>query len=198
MAVMLEQPVIPPRKRWTREEYRRLQEAGFLPGRYELIDGEIREKMTKNPPHCIALALLAVWLESLFGRLCVRTQDPIVLPVPDDDSSETEPDVAVTVAPTTRYQSDHPGPQDLLLVAEVSDSTLDYDLNTKARLYAAAGIVDYWVLNVSGRQLTVHRQPAAEGYREVRTYTETEEISPLSRPEAMIAVSSLLPPVPAA
>jgi len=198
MAVMLEQPVIPPRKRWTREEYRRLQEAGFLPGRYELIDGEIREKMTKNPPHCIALALLAVWLESLFGRLFVRTQDPIVLPAPDGDSSEPEPDVVVTVAPTTRYQSDHPGPQDLLLAAEVSDSTLDYDLNTKARLYAAAGIADYWVLNVSGRQITVHRQPAAEGYREVRTLGETEEISPLFRPEARVAVSSLLPPVAAA
>src|SRR5689334_22610077 len=117
----------PHRKRWTREEYRRLREAGFLPGRYELIDGEILEKMPKNPPHRIALMLLAAWLERVFGRFYVQPQDPIVLPVPDENSTEPEPDFAVTRAPTMTYESDNPHAEDLLLVGEVSDTTLPYD-----------------------------------------------------------------------
>src|SRR5580704_141177 len=105
------------RKKWTVEEYDRLAEAGFLPGRYELIEGEIIEKMSPNPPHVIAVTLLAVWLQTLFGLLHVRTQVPIMLP---GISHKPEPDVAVTREPTTAYLSDHPTPDDLLLVAEVS------------------------------------------------------------------------------
>lgn len=195
MADLLERSEIPHRKRWTREECRKLHAAGFLMGRYELIDGEIIEKMPKNPPHRIALMLLAAWLESLFGRFFVQTQDPIVLPIPDSNSTEPEPDVAVTLQPTTTYQNDNPGPEDLLLVGEISDSTLTYDLRNKAALYAAAGIPDYWVLDVVGRRLYVHRRPASDGYREVHIYTETEEVSPLARPDAVILVASLLPAV---
>jgi Uma2 family endonuclease len=195
MTTMLDQVQIPHRKRWTREECQQLSKAGFLPGRYELINGEIVEKMPKNPPHCIALMLLAVWLESLFGRLYVRTQDPIVLTRPNANSMEPEPDVAVTREPTTAYQDDNPHAGDLLLVAEVSDTTLDYDLHAKAMIYAAAGIADYWVLDVTARRLHVHRRPAADGYRETRTYDETEEVSPLARPDAGIRVAALLPPV---
>ena len=119
MAVILEQVGIPHRKRWTREECRNLRAAGFLPGRYELIEGEIIEKMPKNPPHRIALMLLVAWLKSLFGRFFVQTQDPIVLSVPDNNSTEPEPDVAVTRAPTTTYQNDNPRPADLLRVENV-------------------------------------------------------------------------------
>ena len=195
MSVALVPVEIPHRKRWTREECRHLRTAGFLPGRYELIDGEIIEKMPKNPPHRIALMLLAAWLESLFGRFYVQTQDPIVLPVPDSDSTEPEPDIAVTHAPTMTYQDDNPCPEDLLLVGEVSDTTLAYDLRNKALLYAAAGIAEYWVLDVTGRRLYVHRRPASDGYREVRIYGETEEVSPLARPEAAVRVASFLPNV---
>lgn len=193
MTITLERVEVPHRKRWTREECRRLQAAGFLPGRYELIDGEIIEKMPKNPPHRIALILLAAWLETIFSRLCVQTQDPIVLPVPDERSTEPEPDVAVTREPATSYTQDNPGPYDLLLVGEVSDTTLAYDLQNKANLYAAAGISDYWVLDVMGRRLYVHRRPAPDGYREVRIYSEAEEVSPLARPDATISITSILP-----
>src|SRR5580704_3447769 len=115
------------RKKWTVEEYDRLAEAGFLPGRYVLIEGEIIEKMPPNPPHVIAVTLLGAWLQTLFGLLHVRTQVPITLP---GISHKPEPDIAVTREPTTAYLSSHPGPDDLLLAAEVSDSTLVYDLET--------------------------------------------------------------------
>lgn len=185
---------MPARKRWTRQEYRRLYDLGLLVGRYELIDGEIIEKMPKNPPHRIALMLVAAWLEGVFGRLFVQTQDPVVLPVPRQNSTEPEPDFAVTQAPTTSYQSDNPGPQDLVLVGEVSDTTLAYDLNTKAMLYAASGIADYWVVDVVGRRIHVHRRPASDGYREIRIYGETEEVSTLAHPDSAVRVASLLPP----
>lgn len=151
--------------------------------------------MPKNPPHRIALMLLAAWLETIFGRLYVQTQDPIVLPIPDEKSTEPEPDVAVTQAPTVSYQADNPGPADLLLVGEVSDTTLHYDLQFKAALYAAAGIPEYWVLDVVSRQLHVHRQSSPDGYMDIHIYSEMEEISPLAHPEKKAKVALFLPSV---
>ena len=179
------------RKTWTVEEYDRLAEAGFLPGRYELIDGEIIEKMPPNPPHVIAMTLLAVWLQTIFGLLHVRTQVPIMLP---GVSHKPEPDVAVTREPTMAYVSGHPGPDDLLLAAEVSDSTLEYDLRVKGRLYAKTGISEYWVLDIGGRRLIAHREPAADGYQITTIYGEEMTLSPLSLPQASVVVSALLPP----
>lgn len=121
-----------------------------------------------------------------------------MLPVPDDDSTEPEPDIAVTRAPTASYENDNPRAEDLLLVSEVSDTTLAYDLGARAALYAMAGIPDYWVLDVTKRRLNVHRRLALDGYREVRIYGEAEEVSPLARLDAAIPVAALLPPAPAA
>ena len=194
MTTMLDQVTVPQRKRWTREECRRLSELGFLPGRYELIDGEIIEKMTKNPPHCIAVMIVAVWLESLFGRYRVRNQDPVVLTRPGGNTMEPEPDLAVIREQNTAYNIDHPHAEDLLLVVEVSDTTLDYDLDVKAVIYAAAGIPDYWVLDLNARRLHVQRRPTTDRYLERRTYLEAEEVSPLARPETAIRVADLLPP----
>lgn len=181
------------RKKWTVEEFDRLSEAGFLPERCELIEGEIIEKMTPNPPHVISVTLLAVWLQTLFGLLYVRTQAPITLP---GISHKPEPDVAVTRAPTTAYLLGHPAPDDLSLVAEVSDATLAYDLDVKARLYASAGITEYWALDIVGRRLIVHREPATTGYQVVTAYGEEKSVSPLTRPETTTVVSTLLPPHP--
>ena len=183
---------VPARKRWTRAECEMLERAGFLPQRYELIAGEIYDKMTVNPPHCITLLLLAEWLVAVFGFLHTRTQDPIHLP---HEESKPEPDVAVTREPVTAYRQQHPAPSDLLLVAEVSDSTLAFDLNQKAALYARAGIADYWVADVVGRRFLVHRQPTPNGYQEITVYTEDETLSPLARPEASVRVADLLPSI---
>lgn len=184
----------PQPKRWSRAEYRRLFETGILRGRYELIDGEIIQKMPKSPPHTIALILLAAWLEGVFGRLHVRTQDPVVVPSPEGAGSEPEPDIAVTRQPATAYAQEHPGPEELLLVCEVSETSLPYDLQKKAALYAAAGIPEYWMLDTMARRLYMHRHPAPDGYREVSIFTDTDEVSPLARPADSTAVAALLPP----
>ncbi|HLV80009.1 MAG TPA: Uma2 family endonuclease [Chthonomonadaceae bacterium] len=82
----------------------------------------------------------------------------------------------------------------LILVGEVSDSTLAYDLSGKALLYARAGIPEYWVVDITGRRLLVHRQPARDGYADIQVYAEGEEAAVISHPEAKVRVSDLLPP----
>jgi Uma2 family endonuclease len=78
----------------------------------------------------------------------------------------------------------NPQPQDLALVVEIADSTLALDLTTKAALYARAGIVEYWVIDVTGRRLYCHREPMAGKYSQIAVYEEHEAISPLAAPDA--------------
>jgi Uma2 family endonuclease len=180
----------PRTKRWTVADYQRLADLGFLPGHYELIEGEILEKMPTNAPHALTVILLAQWLTLVFGFLCVRQEKPIRL---IDDTHQPEPDIAVTQEKAATYAHQHPTPADLLLVVEVSDSTLEYDTGRKALLYAQAGIIEYWTLDLNGRRMVVHRQPTQNGYSSVVSYAEQESVSPLARPEAAVGISQLLP-----
>lgn len=181
--------IAPERKNlWTVEEADRLAEAGLICGRYEVIEGEIIEKMPAEPPHIFTLQLLAIWLNHLFGERFVRQQLPMLLP---GLHNRPEPDVAVTGRPLTAYRRRLPAPEDMVLVAEVSDSTLRLDMNTKAALYARVGVREYWVMDVQARRIVVHRQPGAQGYADIREYGETEQIAPESRPEALVTVAAL-------
>ena len=90
------------------------------------------------------------------------------------------------------YSERHPGPEDLLLVVEVSDSTLRFDRTNKAALYALSGIQEYWVLDLNGRQLLVHRRPAGDSYLDIAAYRAEESVAPLARPEVTIAAADLL------
>jgi Uma2 family endonuclease len=185
----------PHRRRWTRDECNRLAEMGFLPGRYELIDGEILSLRGQNPPHRITLMLIAGWLASLFDFYTVQTQGPISIMGEEGETNEPEPDIVVTQEPTTAYLTRHPEPQELLLVVEVSDTTLGFDLNTKARLYARNGVAEYWVMDVNGRQLYRHRAPSSDGYMDVAILTGEQTVSLAARPEATVRLRELLPPV---
>ena len=185
----------PHRRRWTREECQRLAEMGLLTGRYELIDGEILALMGQNPPHRLTLMLIAGWLVSLFGFYSVQTQGPIAMIGEEGETNEPEPDIAVTLEPTTVFFTRHPQPQELLLVVEVSDTTLGFDLNTKARLYARNGVAEYWVMDINGRRLYRHRAPSAEGYADVAILTAEQAVALRVRPETTVRIGELLPPV---
>src|SRR4051794_8320536 len=113
----------PNRVRWTRRQCEQLQEAGILTGRYELIDGEILTKTGQKPPHAAAIGLLLEWLAAVFGAACVRVQTMADAGGGDPDHNEPEPDLAVTRLPVRAYVARNLGPEDLLLVVEVSDST---------------------------------------------------------------------------
>jgi Uma2 family endonuclease len=183
----------PHRKRWKRSECVSLVESGLLTGRYELIDGEIVPKMGQKPAHAFVIVRLTAWLIAIFGGDFVRSQLPIDVTISDNETNEPEPDAAALARPIIAYAERNPGPNDLLLVVEVSDTTLRFDLRAKAALYARAGIRKYWVVGVPGRRIVVHRNPTPRGYRELTAYAESESLAPLVRPDALVMVASLLP-----
>jgi Uma2 family endonuclease len=183
----------PHRIRWTRAQCDAMEEIGLLTGRYELIDGEILSTMGQNPPHRAAVVLLYAWLSALFGALFVQTQSTIDVSEADPDHNQPEPDAAVTILPNPEYTDRHPGPDDLVLVAEVSDSTLQFDRTTKAALYALAGIREYWIIDIVGRRVFVHREPTSERYLEITTYGAEEMVATLALPTQAVRVAELLP-----
>ncbi|OUL23706.1 Uma2 family endonuclease [Nostoc sp. 106C] len=145
-------------KRFTVDEYHRLIELGFVKesDRIELIRGELIQMTAKGTPHTVCCSILCRQLDRLLGdRAVIRGQDPITLP----NNSEPEPDVAIARGTDEDYLAHHPYPEDILLVIEISDKTLDYDQNTKLKLYAEAGISDYWIVNLIARQLERYNQP---------------------------------------
>ena len=180
-------------KRWTVQDYHRISELGFLiDDRTELIDGQITIMAAKGTPHVTSLHLLANALRDRLGDLAlVRTQDPIHL----DDFSELEPDLAIVQGTILDYVEQHPRPEQIYLVVEVADSTLKQDCQIKDKLYAKAGIADYWVLAPQKRHLHIFRKPTPTGYTEHLILSEPSQASPLAFPDFAIALTSILPPI---
>src|SRR5580692_11568392 len=184
-------PVGPSRKRWTRAECATLEASGVLNQQHlELVEGELIDKMGKNRPHVNGLAGIHAWLLRVFGEKFVNQEAPIDVSPEDNPSNEPEPGVIVLNRDFWNFRSANPGPQDLHLVVEVADTTLNFDLTTKAGLYARAAIVEYWVLDVPGRRVIVHRQPQAGKYTTILIYSEHESVAPLAAPQAMFPVST--------
>jgi len=181
-------------KRWTVKDYHRMGELGILDSneRTELIAGQIILMAAKGTPHVTALQLLANALrDQVSSAALIRTQDPIQL----DDFSEPEPDLVVAQGTVLDYADRHPQPDQIYLVVEVADSTLRQDCNLKDKLYAKAGITDYWVLDLKNRQLQVFRTPVPTGYTSHLILTEPNQISPLAFPHFSLSLGSILPPV---
>jgi Uma2 family endonuclease len=167
----------PPRKRWNRAECERLEAAGIDLQHVELIEGELIDKISKNRPHVKAAALLTAWLIQVFGGLRVNAEAPIDVVPEDNPTNQPIPDLIVLsreYSDSADYLSTTPQPQDLDLVIEIADTSLAFDLTVKAALYARAGITEYWLLDVPGRRLIVHRDPENGQYGSVTAYNEQE------------------------
>jgi Uma2 family endonuclease len=191
--------VLPRRKRFTRSDVVRLSDAGVFEGqRYELIDGDLIDKMGQNPPHAGTFLLVRNWLIGIFGLLALRCQLPIEVASEDQERNEPEPDFAVLADPAMDPFARHPRGDELSLLVEVSDTTARFDRTVKSALYARALVPEYWVLDVSARALFVHRHPSEGGYRQVIRLSEDETVAPDSRPDALVKVSEHLPPTAAA
>ncbi len=184
--------IAPPRRRWTRTETAAMQTMGWFEGqRYELIEGDIVSKMGKNRPHVnITSALLEILL-TIFGPKFVQQDAPIDVSPADNPTNEPEPDLIVLSVPRSVLREGNPGPGDLALVCEVSDSTFAFDAGKKARLYARAGIQEYWVIDVQRSRLLVHRQPANGKYESVTAYAPAESVTPLTAPAGVVPVAAL-------
>lgn len=188
---------LPQLKRWRRVEYERLVDRGvFEPGdRVELIDGLLLVSEPQSSLHYTAILLAQHALARAFGEgWSVRTQAPIAL----DDASEPEPDVAVVRGGIRDFAASHP--VDPLLVVEVSVSSLAFDREHKASLYARGGRPEYWIVNLIDRVLEVRREPGSDpsapygwDYGFVDVLGPTERVSALAAPTMQIAVGDLLP-----
>jgi Uma2 family endonuclease len=122
----------------------------------ELLEGLLVDKMTKKPPHTYASQQTRLALEAIIpGDWFINSQEPITL-----DTSEPEPDVTIVRGNRRDYLKRHPGPQDVALVVEVADATLKRDRGTKKRIYARAGILAYWVINLLEQRIEVYTNPS--------------------------------------
>jgi len=183
-----------PRKRFTRAEVQQMTQLGLFAGqRYELINGDLIDKMGQNPPHASAIRLLLELLAGIFGLKRVQVQLPIEASTADRETSLPEPDLAVLISDSAAlYRSRHPRGEELALVIEVSDSTLTHDATTKRDLYARAGVAAYWILDLTGRRLIVHRNPVQGRYRDVAVFQSNEAVAIGDAPST-IPISAMLP-----
>lgn len=174
-------------------EYHRMAEVGILhpEERVELIAGQIIKMSAKGTAHEAATTRTTKLLENrLKQRVLLRFQSPIQL----DDFSEPEPDIAVVMPNALYYDDHHPRPSEVFLIIEIADSSLKYDCEVKAPLYAKSGITDYWVLDVNGRKLHVYRLPSSEGYQSETILAQDVEISPLAFGDCVVRVREMLRP----
>ena len=182
----------PQRHPITVEEYLRMGEGNvFAPdARLELIEGEIIEMAPIGSPHAGTVAIL--------GRLLVRAVgDTAVVwvqnPVRIGERSMPQQDVVLLKPRADMYTRSHPTPADVLLLIEVSDATLRFDVATKVPLYAQAGIVETWVVDIESARVQVFRDPGADGYRTSFTVSGSERMSSSAMPQVEIAASELFP-----
>jgi len=151
--------------------------------RLELIRGEMREMAAVGPAHEDVVDRLGTWSVQ---EVRVRVQNSVGLPALD---SVPEPDVAWVVQ--RDYSRRRPTTDDVLLIIEVAESSLDYDAGEKAELYAAAGIKDYWVVDVAAQVVEVRREPDGSRYRALTTYRGDDPIRPLARPDLVFSPALL-------
>lgn len=182
---------VPHRYRLTLAAYHQLANVGVFneDSRLELIEGDL----IAMPPIGERHASQTRRINQLFSRqigdtAIVDVQNPVAL----NAYSEPQPDIVLLKPRADFYEHSHPGPMDILLIIEVSDSTLRYDRETKVPLYAQAGIPEVWVLDIVHQRLEVYRCPSQEGYREVRYPALQEFIAPVLLPNLTVSVQSLL------
>lgn len=181
-----------PRHRWTRDEVHKMLETGLLDpsGRYELIEGEIIEKMGQNERHVFVCIQIIKALLEIFGPNRVRPAAPVNV----NTNNDPEPDAAVVKGTLRDYLlSGTPHAGDMDLVVEVSDTTVSWDRGGKSELYARAGVAEYWVVDINARVLVIYRRPTEAGFAEIVSLEETQTAHPLAAPQSEISVGDLLP-----
>ena len=175
----------------TVSEYERMGETGvFAPdARVELIEGEIIEMSPIGSPHAACVDVAASLLhEKLQRTAIIRVQNPIVL----DDFSEPQPDISVLKLQSGSYRGAHPRPQNVLLVIEVSDTTLRFDRQVKVPLYARAGIPEVLIINLIDEQIEAHAQPVKGEYIVTQVFRRGEQFTSSVLPTVVLDVDEIL------
>ena len=179
------------RRKFTREEYHRMGEVGILKptDRVELIRGEIIEMSPIGRRHAAFVDNLTQLLVTrLAGRAIVSVQNPVVLAA----DSEPRPDLKILRRRSVSYKDREAGADDTLLLIEVAESSLTYDRSTKLRLYAEAGIPEYWIVNCVAESVEIHRGRHAEGYGDVtRVSVAGAAVSPQAFPDVILTLAEI-------
>lgn len=186
------QPTTTQPKLWTVQDYYRMSDLGILnpEERTELIDGEIFLMAAKNPPHSAITKTISDYLRDLIrGKADIRIQEPVHL----SDRSEPELDIALVRIESRNYVERHPIPEEIFLIIEVADTTLNFERNRKAANYARAGIADYWIVDVNGGRIFVFRRPSGEKYLEKTVFEKDGVLTPLAFPDISICGSQFFP-----
>ena len=180
------------RRRFTLDEYHRMGEAGILgeDDRVELIEGEIVEMTPIGSRHASTVARIHHFFSVRLGdRAVVWGQNPLLLAAL---ISEPQPDVVLLAARTDFYASALPEPAAARLLIEVADSSLLYDRRTKLPLYARAGVLEVWLVNLEASRLDVYRSPGTGGYATVWSPRSDERFSPVAFPDINLTLADLL------
>lgn len=175
--------------KWTIDDYHRMVEAGILNDRHvELLKGEIIEMSPEGEPHAYCSDEAGEYLAKLLGdRAKVRHAKPITLP----DRSEPEPDLAIVERRGREYREHHPYAENIFWLIEYADSSLSKDLEYKAKIYAAAGIREYWVVNLQELEITVFRDPLKNHYRSEFSL-KAGNIQPSAFPNVTISIEQII------
>lgn len=182
----------PTRRRFTVTEYYAMADAGILTrdDRVELLDGDIISMPPIGDWHQASVDFYTNILPQLLqGQAIVRVQGPTRL----SDVSEPQPDVTLLRWRDDFYRSGHPSPEDVLLLIEVSDTSLDYNRGRKLSAYASAGIPEVWIVSREDRRIESYTEPSEGKYSGVRHAGPTNTITPQAFPDVALEVSQFFP-----
>jgi Uma2 family endonuclease len=177
----------PAKHRLTATEFRRMAEVGILRAddRIELIEGELIDMAPIGSNYASVVARLNAWLAAAAGgRFIVFPQNPVSL----SEHSEPQPDLTLLKSRDDYYRDALPTAEDVLLLIEVADATLEYDRTTKVPLYARSGIAEVWLVNLRGVAIEVFRAP---GYARVTRIERGQRIAPLAFPDLVLQLDEV-------
>lgn len=178
---------------FTLEQYEHMVACGAFSGKHEknveLLWGRITPRPPIGPPHEDRTDYLGKWSIQVIGQegIRVRNQNSIRLP-----SSPSAPEPDICWVRERDYSTRAPSPEDILLLIEVADSSLERDRGTKLAAYAQAGIQDYWIVNLIDHQVEIYRQPHGLEYTQKHVLKDSDSVSPLALPTITVTAMELL------
>jgi Uma2 family endonuclease len=184
-------PIQLSRRLFTVHEYHQMGQTGILSedDRVELIEGEIVQMASIGSRHAACVDRLNQLFSSrVMGRAIVRVQNPIYL----SEYSEPRPDLALLMPRRDFYAAAHPGPQDVLLVVEVADTSAGIDRAAKMPLYARAGIPEAWLVDLQEDRVELHSQPLPQGYQRVHHFGRGASLALQAFPDLTFAIDGIL------
>ena len=179
------------RRKFTVEQYHKMSESGIFEedDRVELIRGEIIEMSPIGTKHAGCVNRLVRLFSRIMGeRVIIAPQNPVIL----NNNSEPQPDVALLKPRDDFYENAHPQPEDVLLLIEVSDSTVKYDREEKIPLYAQAKIIEVWLVDMNEESVEVFREPKQDEYEDIKKFMRGESLEIQMFPDVNITVDEIL------